>query len=92
MEHYDKPSSKKFFIILCIAIAALLIGSIGLIASLQKPEQPTTNTNTNASASPMGGNSGDVNKLPDGASGPVHSTEIKGNAGDNGVVKSPEKP
>ncbi|HET6747273.1 MAG TPA: hypothetical protein VFH06_04165 [Candidatus Saccharimonadales bacterium] len=87
-QQHDKSSSKKLFIILGIAIAALLIGSVGLIVSLRKPELPKTDT----SATPMSGNSGDIDKLPDGAKGPVNSTEINGSDGDSGVVKSPEKP
>jgi len=87
MEHQDTISSKKFFIILIVAVAALLVGSVGLIVSLHKPGQSVVNT----SATPVGGNSNDINKLPDGASGPVNSTEINPTNGNSGVVESPKK-
>jgi|GEM_PF-2125070 len=87
MEQQYITSSKKFFIVLIVAVAALLVGSAGLIVSLQKPEQSTGST----SAKPVDGNSSDLNKLPDGASGPVNSTEIKPNNGNTGVVESPQK-
>ncbi len=87
MEHQDTISSKKFLIILVIAVAALLVGGTGLAVSLHKSKQSVINT----SAMPTGGNASDMNKLPDGASGPVNSMEINPTNGNSGVVESPQK-
>ncbi len=72
-------TNNKFYIILTIAILALVIGAIGLIISLQRPAAQTTlpTGGTNSAVQPPGG-------------GDVQTMEIDPSTG-RGVAESPKK-
>lgn len=72
-------SNNKLYIILIIAILALMVGAVGLIISLQKP-----NTQTSL---PTGGTNS-VEKAP--VPGDVQTMEIDPSTG-HGVAESPKK-
>jgi hypothetical protein len=72
-------SDNKLYIILIIAILALMVGAAGLIISLRKP-------NTQSSL-PTGGTS-TVDRLP--TSGDIQTMEIDPSTG-HGVAESPKK-
>lgn len=72
-------SDNKLYIIIIIAVLALMVGIVGLIISLRKPDVQ--------GSLPTGGTS-TVDRLP--ASGDIQTTEIDPSTG-HGVAESPKK-